>query len=109
MSPRRARGRDDVSVPRGRAVTRCRRARSTWARPAWRPLMPALGVGCWYPTSWVAGEEVDGNAPRLRADLIERGVGFVLAVAKDRRLTPPRSVSARTIGLAVGRLDPWSR
>lgn len=41
------------------------------------------GVRC----SWVAGDEVYGNAPKLRADLVARRVGYVLAVAKDHRIT----------------------
>ena len=45
----------------------------------------ALEAG--IPASWVAGDEVYGNDPRLRADLVERGIGYVLAVAKDHRIT----------------------
>jgi len=41
------------------------------------------GTPCW----WVAGDEVYGNAPKLRAHLVERGIGYVLAVAKDHRIT----------------------
>ena len=35
------------------------------------------------PARWVAGDEVYGTDPGLRADLEERGMGYVLAVAKS--------------------------
>lgn len=69
-----------------------------------RMITRALDAGT--PASWVAGDEVYGNDPKLRADLHERGVGYVLAVACDHRVTTtagPRradelaaSLSART-------------
>jgi SRSO17 transposase len=34
----------------------------------------------------VTGDEVYGNSPGLRAELVARGVGYVLAVARDRRV-----------------------
>ena len=39
----------------------------------------ALDAG--VPAAWVAGDEVDGADPGLRAELQARGVGYVLAVA----------------------------
>jgi hypothetical protein len=57
---------------------------------ATKPALPrqmiarALDVGT--PASWVAGDEVYGNDPGLRADLVGRRVGYVLAVAKDHRI-----------------------
>ena len=41
------------------------------------------------PVSWVAGDEVYGNDP-ARATLHQRGVGYVLAVARDDRVPHPR-------------------
>jgi SRSO17 transposase len=38
------------------------------------------------PAAWVAGDEVYGGDPRLRAELERRGVGYVLAVACDHRV-----------------------
>ena len=38
------------------------------------------------PAAWVAGDEVYGADPRLRAELERRGVGYVLAVACDHRV-----------------------
>lgn len=51
---------------------------------AQRMIDAALDAGA--PCSWIAGDEVYGNAPKLRADLVERGVGYVLAVARDHRI-----------------------
>jgi hypothetical protein len=48
-----------------------------------RMLAPALDAG--VPAAWVAGDEVYGTDPRLRADLEERGMGYVLAVACSHR------------------------
>jgi SRSO17 transposase len=44
----------------------------------------ALDAG--VPAAWVAGDEVYGANPRLRATLEARGVGYVLAVACDHRV-----------------------
>jgi SRSO17 transposase len=38
---------------------------------------------------WVAGDEVYGADPGLRADLEHRRVGYVLAIGCDRRVTTP--------------------
>jgi SRSO17 transposase len=52
------------------------------------------------PASWVAGDEVYGNDPTLRNKLRERGIGFVLAVARDHRVHTHAGVR-RAIDLAV--------
>jgi SRSO17 transposase len=51
---------------------------------ATRMLTRALDVG--VPAAWVAGDEVYGANPGLRAELEGRGVGYVLAVACDHRV-----------------------
>jgi SRSO17 transposase len=38
------------------------------------------------PAAWVAGDEVYGADPRLRADIRAHGLGYVLAVAANRRM-----------------------
>jgi hypothetical protein len=43
------------------------------------------------PARWAAGDEVYGNDPKLRAGIAARGLGFVLAVAKDLLDLPPDS------------------
>jgi SRSO17 transposase len=45
----------------------------------------ALDAGVQAP--WVTGDEVYGADPRLRAELEGRGVGYVLAIGCDRRVT----------------------
>src|SRR4051812_5234769 len=47
-------------------------------------LTRALDAG--VPAAWVAGDEVYGADPGLRAELEARGVGYVLAIAGNRRL-----------------------
>jgi SRSO17 transposase len=47
-------------------------------------LARALDAG--VPAGWVTGDEVYGNSPGLRAELVARGVGYVLAVACDSRV-----------------------
>jgi SRSO17 transposase len=51
-------------------------ARTTIAR--------ALDAG--VPARWVAGDEVYGADPQLRADLQHCGIGYVLAVASNHRV-----------------------
>jgi hypothetical protein len=38
------------------------------------------------PAAWVAGDEVYGADPRLRAAVRDHGLGYVLAVAANRRV-----------------------
>jgi SRSO17 transposase len=63
-----------------------------------RMLTRALDAG--VPAAWAAGDEVYGTDPRLRADLEERGIGYVLAVACSHRFTT---------GLRTGRADQLAR
>ena len=56
-------------------------------KPALAQAMIGSALDAGTPCSWVAGDEVYGNAPQLRADLVERGIGYVLAVARDHRIT----------------------
>ena len=58
-------------------------------KPALAQAMIAAALDAGTPCAWVAGDEVYGNAPKLRADLVQRRVGYVLAVAKDHRITTP--------------------
>ncbi|MBF6278785.1 MULTISPECIES: IS701 family transposase, partial [Nocardia] len=52
-----------------------------------RLIIDALDAG--VPALWVTGDEVYGNDPKLRAALEARGCGYVLAVARDHRVTTP--------------------
>ena len=49
---------------------------------------------------WVAGDEVYGNNAALRLWLEERGLGYVLAVARDQRLCWPDREPARVEDIA---------
>jgi SRSO17 transposase len=56
-------------------------------KPALAREMIARALDAGTPAARVAGDEVYGNDPRLRADLHARRIGYVLAVAKDHRVT----------------------
>jgi len=80
-----------AGVPEGtRFATKPELARQMIAR--------ALDAGT--PAAWVAGDEVYGQDPRLRADLHERGIGYVLAVARDHHVLTGIG-KRRVIDLAV--------
>jgi hypothetical protein len=70
----------------------------TKPQPATRMIARALDAG--VPAHWVAGDEVYGADPGLRAELAGRGVSYVLAVAKDHRI----STAAATVPAA-----DWAR
>jgi SRSO17 transposase len=55
-------------------------------KPALAQAMLARALDAGVPAGWVAGDEVYGADPRLRAELEARGVGYVLAVACDHRV-----------------------
>jgi len=56
-------------------------------KPALAQAMIDAALDTGIPCAWAAGDEVYGNAPQLRADLVERGIGYVLAVAKNHMIT----------------------
>jgi SRSO17 transposase len=53
-------------------------------KPALATKMLARTLDAGVPAAWVAGDEVYGADPGLRAELEARGIGYVLAVACDR-------------------------
>ena len=55
-------------------------------KPALATAMITAALDAGTPASWVAGDEVYGADPTLRAALEGRGVGYVLAVASNRRV-----------------------
>jgi SRSO17 transposase len=69
-------------------------------KPALVPQMIARALEAGAPASWVAGDEVYGGDPKLRADLHERRIGYVLAVARDHRVTTGIGVR-RAVDIAV--------
>jgi SRSO17 transposase len=69
-------------------------------KPALAAVMIARAVTARAAARWVAGDEACGNDPRLRAAIAGQGLGFVLAVAKDHRISTAAG-SRRAIDLAV--------
>jgi SRSO17 transposase len=55
-------------------------------KPALATAMLARALDAGLPAAWVAGDEVYGADPDLRAELEGRRVGYVLAIAGNRRL-----------------------
>lgn len=58
-------------------------------KPALATTMITRALDAGVAASWVTGDEVYGADPRLRATLEDRGVGYVLAIGCDRRVTTP--------------------
>lgn len=52
-------------------------------KPALARTMIEKTLDAGTPARWAAGDEVYGNDPKVRAELARRGVGYVLAVAKN--------------------------
>jgi SRSO17 transposase len=69
-------------------------------KPALALVMITRAVTAGTPARWVAGDEVYGNDPKLRAGIAAHGLGFVLAVAKDHRIATAAG-TRRAIDLAV--------
>ena len=70
---------------------RCRQAgipeeASFATKPALATAMITAAVEAGVPASWVAGDEVYGADPNLRAQIRHAGLGYVLQVAANRRM-----------------------
>jgi SRSO17 transposase len=71
-------------------------------KPALATAMLARGLDAGVPAAWVAGDEVYGADPGLRAELEARRVGYVLAIAGNRRLpTPAGPIRADALAAAL--------
>jgi SRSO17 transposase len=78
-------------------------------KPALARVMLVRALDAEVPAAWVAGDEVYGADPQLRAELEGRGVGYVLAIAGNRRLpTPAGPIRADTLAAALPR-RAWQR
>lgn len=76
-------------------------------KPALAQAMITAALDAGTPASWVAGDEVYGADPGLRAELESRGIGYVLAVACSHRvLTAAGSVRIDTLLDDLGE-DAW--
>src|SRR5690242_20025477 len=56
-------------------------------KPALAKAMIGRALDAGTPAGWVAADEVYGQDPKLRAELARRGLGYVLAVAKNHLVT----------------------
>jgi SRSO17 transposase len=78
-------------------------------KPALARAMLARALDAGVPAAWVAGDEVYGADPDLRAALEARQVGYVLAIAGNRRLpTPAGPLRADALAAALPR-RAWQR
>ena len=71
-------------------------------KPKLARVMIARALDAGTPASWVAGDEVYGTDPGLRADLERRQVGYVLAVATIHQVAT--GAGACQAGTIAGRL-----
>ena len=78
-------------------------------KPALATGMIARALDAHVPAAWVAGDEVYGGDPKLRAELHTRGVGYVLAVACDHRV--PTRAGVKEAGALAAKLPrrAWQR
>jgi hypothetical protein len=60
--------------------------RSFATKPTLATALITRAVLAKVPATWVAGDEVYGAAPRLRAAIRRHGMGYVLAVSANRRV-----------------------
>ncbi|MFF0776535.1 transposase [Nonomuraea wenchangensis] len=73
---------------------------ATTPTPATAMVPAALEAG--VPARWVTGDEVYVQDPRLRSTLEERRMGYVPAIAGNRRITPGRCPGQRGRGHRAG-------
>ena len=78
-------------------------------KPALARTMIGRALDAGVPAGWVAGDEVYGADPQLRTELQTRGVGYVLAVATNHRVSTGAGV--RMAGELAGGLPKraWQR
>lgn len=69
---------DDARIPTNK--------REFATKPALATALITRAVEAQVPAAWVAGDEVYGADPRLRAAIRGHGLGYVLAVAANRRV-----------------------
>jgi hypothetical protein len=58
-------------------------------KPALARQMITRALDAGTPAAWVTADEVYGQDPALRAELARRGLGYVLAVAKNHPVATP--------------------
>ena len=78
-------------------------------KPALARTMIARALDAGVPASWVAGDEVYGADPKLRDDLQRRGIGYVLAVASNHRVSTSSGTVTATALAATLPGRAWHR
>ena len=77
---------------------------------ATKPTLAAALIGravdAKVPAAWVAGDEVYGADPKLRAAIRGHGLGYVLAVAANRRV--PTAAGPIRVDQLPAQLPPWA-
>ena len=77
-------------------------------KPALAAAMIERAVQAGTPAAWVAGDEVYGADPRLRAKVRELGLGYVLQVAANRRVrTHAGPMRVDAIAALLADDQPW--
>jgi SRSO17 transposase len=106
----------ELYLPRAWAAdrARCRAAgipaRTRFAtKPALARKMIARALDAGTPAAWVAGDEVYGGDPRLRASLERRRTGYVLAVARSHQLTTSAGARRADALAALLPASAWQR
>jgi SRSO17 transposase len=74
-------------------------------KPALAAAMITRAVQAGVPAGWVAGDEVYGADPRLRATIRSHGLGYVLQVAANRRV--PTDAGPIRVDQLPALLPPW--
>jgi len=78
-------------------------------KPALAAAMIGAALDAGVPAAWVAGDEVYGADPGLRADMEKRRIGYVLAVAKDHHVvTAAGKIRADALAARLPRAS-WQR
>ncbi len=78
-------------------------------KPALAQAMIGRALDAGVPTRWVAADEVYGADPNLRAELLGRRVGYVLAIGCDRRVpTAAGPMRPDTLAASVPK-GAWAR
>ncbi len=65
-------------------------------KPALARTMITRALDAGVPARWVSADEVYGADPQLRAELEQRGIGYVLAVASNHRVTTAARTATAT-------------
>ena len=96
---------DDAGIPTSK--------RDFATKPALAKALITRALDAKVPAAWVAGDEVYGADPRLRAAIRDHGLGYVLAVCQPTVACPPqlarspcRSASQRCCPYEPGRNTP---